>query len=879
MSNFIFQTNQYGGALLPCTLADFNQIVDSQDVSWRISMRQSVENAIKDGKSVDEFLKDRLFQQFCSKHSSEEAFQKLTPADKLRRWTNDLKTGLTCFIFAAKAFKGSKRRQEDVVLGPLFMFDADHLACDPREVFARTQVEGFPWQIALGHNTSSGMGLRLVAMARPELGNIADNQICLARDLGILDMMGTTGNPVVDRSCIDASRISYAPRREDILYIDEELLFGNDDEDKDVDSPMERLYGEAYRKGSSDPIHAENRFHEDTPAVSLVAGAKEVSPQPQGDGDFPLVFGHQPVEYVKAMYPNGVTVNSRHKTTLSLANSLIILRDGSVDAVRHDLLQLGFVQEIIKERGQTEVENIIKSAKALMEKRESTYYTPPKPSAFMQRAIQKVTGRSYSSLVAEQQRQMMGGQASSPDEDMRKFLLRLAEKIKKQMPRYPLMELVCKGRELKHYVAAMFIGGAFGMNLMTRCWYSLYGSKKKQNRLNCILEIIGRMGGGKQMLVDLYRIMTIPIKEADKKQEDALNKWNKEHEQKNGSAKNSTVRPTGIYRSLPSESTAAAIREAMFNNVEEIDGEKVRLHVSIVDSELDISLTNMRKEYMNIASLHLKAFHNEPQGAFQKNTSTSVGEVDVAANFMYSGTEYALKKQITAENYGSGLVTRLTVVPTGETGYEMMPNQQITAEDEQRNRMLTLWSEKLDRTRGELPIKPINDALYNWTKQRMEEARENQSKTEEDLLKRVCWHAVNFSLPFIVTRHWDQMRQDEHGYWLCDDCFKVDKYDIQLALMIADAQLSFQHYYFKAIGEKYYAKLYGIQNEAVTMQSHTQLAYSNLPDIFTREDIDRCYGYEGNRNSINSCIKRLHDNGKAQRIRAGEHKGKYRKIS
>ena len=96
---------------------------------------------------------------------------------------------MPCFIFAAKAFKGDQRKLEDIVLSPLFMFDADHLPCDPKEIFERTQVEVFPWQVALGHNTSSGHGLRLVCVARPELGNIADNQICLARDLGILDMM------------------------------------------------------------------------------------------------------------------------------------------------------------------------------------------------------------------------------------------------------------------------------------------------------------------------------------------------------------------------------------------------------------------------------------------------------------------------------------------------------------------------------------------------------------------------------------------------------------------------------------------------------------------------------------------------------------------
>jgi len=99
------------------------------------------------------------------------------------------------------------------------------LPMDPREVYERTLRPGFPWEVRLAHKTSSGHGLRLVCEARAEIGNIADNQIELARELGLLGVKGTTGKPVVDDSCIDASRISYAPRECDIYYIDENHLF------------------------------------------------------------------------------------------------------------------------------------------------------------------------------------------------------------------------------------------------------------------------------------------------------------------------------------------------------------------------------------------------------------------------------------------------------------------------------------------------------------------------------------------------------------------------------------------------------------------------------------------------------------------------------
>ena len=595
--------------------------------------------------------------------------------------------------------------------------------------------------------------------------------------------------------------------------------------------------------------------------------------------DLPLVFGHQVEDFVRVLLPNGAPVGSRHKTGVRLASDLIIMRDGNADAVRADMLQLDFIKAIVRERGEKELESMLASARKLMEKRESEYISSPQPSKDMRRAIEQVTGISYRSLVTAAHKQLTGGNlADASADELMKFLLNLARDIKRLMPRYPLLELLCQGLKPKHYVAALFVGGAYAMTLMTRCHYSFYGAPGRKCRLNCLLELIGRMGSGKHLLVDLYKIMMAPVKKEDQAQIDALNNWNRQQVQNSGAAKNNSPRPTGIYRCLPCETSAAAIRDQMFFNHETINGEDIQLHVSIMDSELDNSLTQMKKDYLDISKLWLKAFHSEPQGAFLKTSSACVGEVNVVANFMYSGTEYALAKQVTVDNYGTGLPGRLTVVPIGDTNFEMMDNHQYTQEDERRDELISQWAEKLNKTRGLIPADDISNALYQWTSNRMAEAKENKSKAEEDLLKRVGWHAMNFSLPFIVSRHWAQLEQDDNGYWLCSETFATDKYDRQLAVLIAKAQLAFQHYSFKAIAEQYYERMDSKLLAGKNYQSHTARAYSQLPAVFTTDDVNRCYGYEGNKNSIYSCLKRLQDDGKAQRIRAGQDKGKYRKL-
>ena len=251
--NFRFtqQANQFKGECLPCTAAQFKTIVTSAMVDRNISTRQAVDKAISDLQPLDAWGNDCNFRKFCMDQGQRPKggadFMALPVETKLLQWTNSLKMWLPCFIFAVREFEAvpktdkqgnpvtdsegnpvlfRRRLQPNIKeLSGLFMFDADHLPCDPREVFERTRRKNFPWAVRLAHCTSSGFGLRLVGEARPDVGNIADNQIELARELGLLGMKGTTGKPVTDNSCVDASRISYAPRMKDIYFIDEDHLF------------------------------------------------------------------------------------------------------------------------------------------------------------------------------------------------------------------------------------------------------------------------------------------------------------------------------------------------------------------------------------------------------------------------------------------------------------------------------------------------------------------------------------------------------------------------------------------------------------------------------------------------------------------------------
>ena len=137
---------------------------------------------------------------------------------------------------------------------------------------------------------------------------------------------------------------------------------------------------------------------------------------------------------------------------------------------------------------------------------------------------------------------------------------------------------------------------------------------------------------------------------------------------------------------------------------------------------------------------------------------------------------------------------------------------------------------------------------------------------------------MNYSLPFILSRHWDQM-VEEGGRYKCPADFKTDKVDRQLALLIVNAHYAFQQHFFLAVGEQYYDNQEAEKASNTHHQQKTLLAYRRLPNPCTPDDIDREYAYNGNKNSVNSRLKRLQDDGLLQRIRSGEDKGKYRKLA
>ena len=164
--------------------------------------------------------------------------------DKFRE-TGDqsLKRKLPAFIFQATfdetTSKGGKvgawRKQCATRLTGLVVMDIDHVE-NPQEVIEhwRKTYNFAELGILFIYITPSGRGIKVVFMARPQWGNLIDNQHAMAQLLEV----------EVDESCKDASRMSFICKEEDIAYLDKELFTYENHE-------FAKRYEEEYRGGRS----------------------------------------------------------------------------------------------------------------------------------------------------------------------------------------------------------------------------------------------------------------------------------------------------------------------------------------------------------------------------------------------------------------------------------------------------------------------------------------------------------------------------------------------------------------------------------------------------------------------------------------------------
>ncbi len=833
----------------------FNNLVDSAQTRWLTSEHRRLREALPsilegDAELLNQWANDENFIKFCQGQEASrkkaaggktkgEVFKALTIEKKLQTYCDNLKKSLPFVIFIATYIEtasasgklGCWRKQAACRLNGLCVIDFDHIEGDCRavweEAYSKLSDEDKA-RILLVYITPSGHGLKVVFMADVSVGNLIDNQKDFSAKLGL--------NP--DEACKDASRGAFLTTREDIILINEEKLFTYENE------AFGKKYNDSYRNGHSQPTVC--------PAGSSVAAGHTGQGSHDTGGENPntaTVMTYNGVPYVKIIeaWLEGVNLDkNRHNTLTELASHLRYLIGKNPKKITEVVTSLPWVKDLAAEG-----EDVAGTVSSVMGWR----YNERMPDK-LREALEKVGALEQKTSVS----------AGAADDIYAQLPLdKWAKELQEMAEYYPCMKELFLNAHPHKMPAILFSSAALFGTLMTRAYYHFWYEPEIVRRLNYCIFIIGDPGAGKNVIEKFYFKIADPMIQADQCFIDAVNRYKDGRTERTTSTKaqkgEALKKPVVGIRVHPARTATGEFIRHMLAAVEIVQGNPMNLHMFSFDSELDnVTKNNKGGDWKDREILELKSFHNEQDGQMYANQESITGMFNVFWNFIYTGTPYALHRKVNQRNFGTGMSTRLAVIPLPDKGMAQR-HQKV---DPNSNEALRMWAYRLDKVEGEIPIEPLNDETYDWQSSHLEIAEFNGDKADRTLLKRIPYYGIGVSLPFILMRHWDEWQ--EHKTLTMDD---TDKRLCRLAMEI---QYKCQQFFFGEMAFNYFAD----QNKEFVVRRRTTRyddCYRKLPDEFKTQQFMDCF--ECSQPTASRSINRFLEDGIVERI----ERGKYRKIA
>ena len=786
----------------------------------------------------------------------------LSKAGKVGRWRKQAATRLTGLVVmdidhlnrptperptpdpSRKGGEASGRKEEML----------ENMSMAPRELFQKWQQEhpelfgiqaqptpsitgGMPngqggSSILLVYITPSGKGLKIVFKADAAKGNLIDNQHAMAEVLGV----------EVDESCKDASRMSFICKEEDILYLDKELFTYENRE-------FAEKYTELYREGKSKGVAQYPKGEESKQAANQASGNESPSP-----GDGLGVDSYHGVPYSKIVEAwlgdKQVEPGDRHRTSLVLADHLRYITDNDASLIEQILRQTPFVKDIVKERNE-DVAQTVKSAQGY----EFLKGIPRR----MQKALEAAGATSKDeSLNAKASTLRSQGDDIYAQLPLDKW----AEELQELSKEFPCMKELFLNVHPHKLPAVLFSSAALFGTLMTRAWYHFWYEPEIMRRLNYCIFIIGDPGAGKNVIEKFYFKIAEPMIQADQAGIDAVNRYKEGRTERTTSTKaqkgDALKKPVVAIRVHPARTATGEFIRHMLAAVETIQGQRLNLHMFSFDSELDnVTKNNKGGDWKDREIMELKAFHNEQDGQMYANQESITGMFNVFWNFIYTGTPYALHRKVNQRNFGTGMSTRLAVIPLPDKGLAQR-HQQV---DPEASETLSTWAQNLNKVEGEIPIEPLNDETYEWQSSHLEIAEFNGDKADRSLLKRIPYYGIGISLPFILMRHWDE--------WQESKTLTMDEVDKRLCRLAMEIQYRCQHFFFGEMAFNYYAD----QNKEFVVRKRTTRyseCFRKLPDEFKTQQFMEVF--DVSQQAASRAITRFRNDGVIEVVKYGLYK-------
>ncbi len=725
-----------------------------------------------------------------------------------------------------KAVKGKWRLQKSAHLNGLAVLDADHLERSPKDIFKGWSEEQLKeLGIFLVFITSSNAGLKIVFRARKEWGNLIDNAVEMAHQLGL----------PVDESCKDASRMSFAPSSlaGDILYFDRKGLFSVDGAD------YEASFGEAYRQGLS----AAGQHHDEAPVSTPSAKESSATSAVREFGIGDLLYKEVPVQRIVDCWigTSQPKPGERHEMSLKLADELRYITDSDAQKIETILRAQPWVDEIVKERGEN-VAQTVKSALAFRELKG------------MPKRMKKAIAMAGVKVKEE------GAKGDMPYEDW-------ARRLKK-------MTLGCYEPTVAYIQNPLIHPGAIiqacGMycTLMTRCWY--YDWEGIFHRLNVISVVVGEPASGKGFAVDLNKYIMQVMREADapgrKAEKEYKNSLVARETSQKEQKKEALSRPVLVVRYCPVKTSNNIIYHHMENAyILMPDGTKYYLHLYTFTSEI-MSIVKAGGSFQEKREMYLQSFTNEETGVDYANKDSVNGNYEVYYNLVMTGTKTSLDKLVNLGNIGDGLSTRMSCFVMPEMAFKMRPYMSKKRSEKPAEEM-DKWGRFFDSLQGEIKgLDKLKRHLYKLVGARAEEAEAMGDKPTVKMCMRMQDKLMTICLPHVIST------QESLEEFQKTMTVKITKQHLDFATLMFDVLLKCEDKLFGELWQAYFDN----ESMCATARIHndrTLEMMSKLNDEFTTADVKELFGYTSKTAASDKC-KELMDKGVIERL----GRGRYRKL-
>ncbi len=808
--------------------------------------RQAVEAFVSEVTATDDYKRWLSAELKKDERRSKKRIP-VADQDRVKLYISQKKTSLPAIIPTITHFAESKDRwgrialwrvQQYGYLSGLAVVDGDHVPNPEERIQEWLQREDFKeLGIVCIFITPSGEGVKVVFKAREDWGNLQDNAYTMAELLGILDY--------ADGQTKNSDHAHFIPKADDVKFIDWEALLTYEN------PAYEQKYGEAYRRGESEPTQPRwlelERQRKEARKGAATAAPRQSAPTVQPQAEKPVTFSEEDEAFIKVLnehYGPSLPPHTKHdRMQTETSHWLCYYNDNDAQKAIAMAYRLDWVKEWNPNPG--EVEDLCQSA---AKKKLLTRY--PK-------ALKELMDKAGINLE----------QATTTMKNVNPLSVlpfdRWCDTIESFFDVYPCLREVCEPHPRRLWPFLLFASAAMMGTCMDLTYYYFYASESERTRLNYIIWGVGDPTSGKHSLERLMNLLLAPIIAEGEIADESTNTW-KENTDAKGANKEKDLRPAIFNRLFGYRSSNSEFIRSMINCKEEVDGEMMGRHMVTVSSEKDLEI-GKAGSWISKSNMQLLSFHGEYDDQHYSNKQSVSGRYRVFWNICETFTPPTLTKLVNERSVNSGLDTRTATIPMGEDDFKMMPlRRKEDSKTAEYNETLKQWAYRLDQRRGELPIWPLVEHVHKWCDDRRAIAEFNdKDKADWLLIKRVPYYGISISAPYIDMKHW-QERENTGTY-------TIDAQDLALCDLVLDIQYRTQIFWYYELHRLYYDNLLRDAAQQRRRTTKFQECFRQLPDEFTTERFAQTFGYANNR-SGQKTLERLVADKAIERTMRGNYK-------